>query len=102
MNRETSPVLSRTSVQSWAVLQFTWDPGTNDAVNATLFIRGTENFDPGSVLIIKRWYNYSIPLGGNGELQPATWTINTPGPTAGTIAEWNQSNWFQTRRVLAP
>ena len=80
--------------------QFTWDPGTNDAVNATLFIRGTENFDPGSVLIIKRWYNYSIPLGGMVSCNFGNLTINTPGPTAGTIAEWNQSNWFQTRRVL--
>jgi hypothetical protein len=80
--------------------RFTWDPGTNDAANATLFVRGTENFAPGSTLIIKRWYNYALPLGRLVSSNFGNLTINTPGATAGTIAEWNQSNWFQTRRIL--
>jgi hypothetical protein len=78
--------------------RFTWDPGNNSASGATLFTNGIENFSPTSTLIIKRWYNYSVPIGsvvsshfGNLELN----SFNNP-----FIIEWNQNNWFQTRQVL--
>ncbi len=78
--------------------RFTWDPGNNNSSGATLFTNGIENFSPTSTLIIKKWYNYSVPIGsvvsshfGNLELN----SFNSP-----FIYEWNQNNWFQTRQVL--
>jgi hypothetical protein len=78
---------------------FTWEPGTNDAVNATLFIRGTESFSTTSHLIIRKWYSYTVALGSLVTGNFGHLTLNSPGPTPGTIAEWNQNNWFQFRRV---
>lgn len=77
---------------------FTWDPGTNTAAGATLFTNGIENFNASSTLIIKKWYNFSVPIGsvvtgnfGNLELN----SFQSP-----FIYEWNQNNFFQTNQVL--
>src|SRR6187401_1914342 len=45
------------------VASFTWEPGNNTAAGATLFTNGAEDFSSTSTLIIKNWYNYSVPLG---------------------------------------
>ena len=78
---------------------FTWDPGTNNSANATLFTRGAESFSSTSTLIIKNWYNYTVALGsvvtGNfGNLE-----INSPGAIS-SIVEWNQNNEFQTHQIV--
>lgn len=77
---------------------FTWDPGTNTAAAATLFTNGIESFSATSTLIIKKWYNFSVPIGsvvtghfGNLELN----SFQSP-----FIYEWNQNNFFQTKHVL--
>ncbi|MCX6276038.1 MAG: T9SS type A sorting domain-containing protein [Bacteroidetes bacterium] len=76
---------------------FTWDPGTNSVAAATLFTNGIEAFAPTSTLIIKKWYNYAVPLtsvvsGNFGNLE-----LNTFNGT--TIPEWNQNNGFQTHQI---
>ena len=76
---------------------FTWDPGTNTVAAATLFTNGIEAFAPTSSLIIKKWYNYAVPLtsvvsGNFGNLE-----LNTFNGT--TIPEWNQNNGFQTHQI---
>ncbi|MEO8087503.1 MAG: T9SS type A sorting domain-containing protein [Bacteroidota bacterium] len=76
---------------------FSWDPGTNMLSAATLFTNGIEAFAPGSKLIIKKWYSFSVPLtsvvtGNFGNLELNSYNgINIP--------EWNQNNGFQTHQV---
>jgi len=77
---------------------FTWDPGNNTAAGTTLFTNGIETFSPTSTLIIKRWFDYMIPLtnyvtGNFGNLE-----LNSFNGTA--IAEWNQNNGFQLHQVI--
>ncbi|MCX6292483.1 MAG: T9SS type A sorting domain-containing protein [Bacteroidetes bacterium] len=77
---------------------FTWQPGNNTLAGASLFTNGSENFSPTSTLIIKKWYNYLIPLstvitGSFGNL-----TLNSPS-VSNTIVEWNQDNGFQAHPV---
>ena len=77
---------------------FTWDPGTNTAAAATLFTNGIESFSPTSTLVIKKWYNYTVPItsvvtGNFGNLELNSYNGNT-------ITEWNQNNGFQTHQVL--
>src|SRR5688572_23549176 len=76
---------------------FTWDPGNNTAAGTTLFTNGVESFAPTSTLIIKKWYDYTVPLTtyvsgnfGNLELNSFNGSV---------IAEWNQQNGFQTHQV---
>lgn len=78
---------------------FIWDPAINTSAEATLFINCVENFETSSNLIIKNWYNYTIPLGekitGNfGNLE-----INSPGGN-NSIVEWNQNNQFENHQIL--
>ncbi|HRH65070.1 MAG TPA: hypothetical protein PLU53_02110, partial [Bacteroidia bacterium] len=77
---------------------FTWDPGTNNSSNATLFTRGVENFSATSTLIIKNWYNYSIALGSVITGNFGNLTMNSPSG-GGSIVEWNQKNEFQTHQI---
>ncbi len=78
---------------------FTWEPATNTVGAATLFTNGIENFSASSTLIIKEWYDYSVPIGsvvtgnfGNLELN----SLNS----SNLIVEWNQNNYFQTHKVM--
>jgi hypothetical protein len=77
---------------------FTWDPGTNTIAGTSLFINGVESFSPTSTLIIKKWYDYLVPLtnyvsGNFGNLE-----MNSFTGTA--VAEWNQNNGFQQHQVM--
>jgi len=77
---------------------FTWEPGNNTLGGATLFTNGVESFSPTSKLIIKKWFNYAVPLpsvitGNFGNLELNTFNGNT-------ITEWNQNNGFQSNQVL--
>ena len=76
---------------------FTWDPGNNTLAGTSLFTNGTESFSPGSTLIIKKWFDYLVPLtnyitGNFGNLE-----LNSFNGTA--ISEWNQNNGFQSHQV---
>ncbi len=76
---------------------FTWEPGTNTVAAATLFTNGIEAFATTSTLIIKKWYNYAVPLtsvvsGNFGNLE-----LNTFNGT--NIPEWNQNNGFQIHQI---
>ncbi len=78
---------------------FIWDPAINTSAEATIFTNCTENFDPTSTIIIKRWYNYTIPFAQdiNGNL--GNLEINSPGGT-NSIVEWNQNNLFETHKIF--
>ena len=78
---------------------FVWDPSINTSAEATLFTNCIETFDVASTLIVKNWYNYSIPLsnvvnGNFGNLE-----INTPGGN-NSIVEWNQNNTFESHKIF--
>ncbi len=77
---------------------FTWSPGNNTSLGATLLTNGLENFNSTSTLIIKRWYDYSKPLGEVVSGNFGNLVINTPGGT-NSIVEWNQKNKFQTHLI---
>jgi hypothetical protein len=77
---------------------FIWFPGNNASEGASLFINGNENFHASSKLIIRNWYDYTVPLGdvvtGNfGSLE-----LNSPGNMS-SIVEWNQDNSFENHKV---
>jgi len=76
----------------------TWEPNTNNAGGATFFTNGTESFSATSHLIIKKWYDYTVPLGSVISSNFGNLTLNSLG-AGNSIVEWNQSNWFQTRTV---
>ncbi len=78
---------------------FTWDPGTNNAANATLFTNGAESFPPSSSLIIKKWYNYQVPIGSVVTGNFGNLTLNSLNPS-NLIVEWNQNNYFQSHQVV--
>ena len=75
-----------------------WDPSINTEAEATLFTRGNESFDPNSTLIIKNWYNYTVPIGSvvNGNF--GNLEINSIGGQ-NSIVEWNQENYFESHRI---
>jgi hypothetical protein len=76
-----------------------WDPYDNTATGASLFINSSEQFDPASTLIIKKWYNYqSVPLTTNISGNFGNLTLTTL--SAGLLYEWNQENGFETHKVL--
>lgn len=77
---------------------FTWEPATNTAAGASLFVRGSENFAPTSTLIIKKWYNYTIPLAMNVSGNFGNLTMNSPG-VSNTLVEWNQQNLFASHQI---
>ncbi len=78
---------------------FTWDPGINSSAEASLFINGIEQFDIGSSLIIKNWYDYTTPLtqfinGNFGNLE-----LNSQGGT-NSIVEWDQHNQLELHKIF--
>ncbi len=78
---------------------FTWDPGINNSTEASLFTNSIEQFDIGSLLIIKNWYDYTTPLtqyinGNFGSLE-----INSPGGS-NSIVEWDQHNQFELHKIF--
>lgn len=79
--------------------RFTWEPGTNTYASATLFTRGTENFSATSTLIIRKWFDYTIPLANVITGNFGNVTMNSLGPS-NTIIEWNQNNMFQSHNIL--
>jgi hypothetical protein len=74
---------------------FIWNPANNTATGATLFTNGLENFDTTSTLVIRKWYDYTIPLGAVAGSVLGNLKVNTPG-NGSNVIEWNQSNYFQT------
>jgi hypothetical protein len=77
---------------------FQWEPGSNSAAGAALFNHAIEDFSPTSYLIIKKWYDYSIPLatditGDLGNVELHSYSNNV-------IFEWNQNNLFASHRIL--
>ncbi len=82
-----------------ATSSFTWQPGNNTSGGATLFTNGIENFSPTSTLIIKKWYNYSTPIGSLVTNHFGNLVLNSVN-SLNLVVEWNQNNYFQTHRVL--
>ncbi|MBK8585016.1 MAG: T9SS type A sorting domain-containing protein [Bacteroidetes bacterium] len=78
---------------------FIWDPNINTSAEATLFTSCTENFEINSNLIIKNWYNYTIPLGEKVNGNFGNLEINTPGGN-NSIVEWNQNNLFESHKIF--
>lgn len=76
---------------------FKWDPGNNSSAGASLINNSIENFSPSSNLIIKKWYDYSVPLAQNisgdfGNVQLNSYSNNV-------IFEWNQDNQFSNHLI---
>lgn len=76
---------------------FKWDPGNNSLAGASLINNSSESFSPSSNLIIKKWYDYSVPLAQNisgdfGNVQLNSYTNNV-------IFEWNQDNQFSNHLI---
>ncbi len=98
MNR--SDILLSTSGAAFTLgpgASFTWEPKNNTLAAATLFTNGSENLSPTSTLIIKKWYDYSVPLGSVVSGNFGNLTLNSPnGPW---LSEWNQNNQFQTHLI---
>ncbi len=78
---------------------FIWDPNINTSAEATLFTSCIENFDINSNLIIKNWYNYTIPLAENISGNFGNLEINSPGGN-NSIVEWNQNNNFESHKII--
>ncbi len=78
---------------------FTWKPGNNTSSGASLFTNGVESFDASSTLIIKKWYDYTIPLGDVITGNFGNLTINTFDGIS-SIIEWNQKNKFESHKIL--
>lgn len=77
---------------------FTWEPGTNTLAGASLFTNGIENFAANSTLIVKKWYDYTVPIGSVVTGNFGNLTLNSfQSPF---LYEWNQNNFFQTNLVL--
>ena len=77
---------------------FTWKPGNNTLAGASLFTNGVESFDGSSTLIIKKWYDYTIPLGDLITGNFGNLTINTFDGIS-SIVEWNQKNKFEIHKI---
>lgn len=78
---------------------FIWDPSINTSAEATLFTNCLESFDASSTLIIKNWYNYTIPLAENINGNFGNVEINSPGGN-NSIVEWNQNNKFESNKIF--
>ncbi len=78
---------------------FIWDPSVNTSAEATLFTSCIENFEIGSNLVIKNWYNYTIPLADKVTGHFGNLEINTPGGN-NSIVEWNQNNQFESHNIF--
>ncbi|MFM7726040.1 MAG: hypothetical protein ACKO7B_05030, partial [Flavobacteriales bacterium] len=77
-----------------------WNPATNTLGGATLFTNGIENYDLTSNLIIKKWHDYAAtPISSVVSCDFGNLTLNSP-ISNNAIAEWNQNNGFETRKVL--
>lgn len=76
---------------------FEWNPQTNTAAAATLFTNGIENFATGSTLIIKKWYDYSVPLGSVVSGNFGNLVLNSKAGS--TINEWRQQNQFSAHQI---
>jgi hypothetical protein len=77
---------------------FTWEPGLNTASEATLFTNGIESFNDNSTLIIKKWYDYTVPIGAVTTGNFGNLVVNSPN-ALGSIVEWAQDNYFQTHLI---
>lgn len=78
---------------------FIWDPSINTSAEATLFTNSTEQFDIGSTLVIKQWYNYTSPLAQDISGNFGNVEINSPGGN-NSIVEWNQQNQFELHKIF--
>ena len=78
---------------------FIWDPGINTSEEATLFSLCNEQFDIGSTLIVKNWYNYSIPFCQNINGNFGNLELNSPS-SGNSIVEWNQQNLFESHKIF--
>lgn len=76
---------------------FKWEPGNNSAAGASLFNLSTESFSATSQLIIKKWYDYSVPLALNVTGDFGHVELNSYSNNA--VFEWNQDNQFATHHV---
>lgn len=77
---------------------FTWNPGTNTSSAATLLTNGVESFDSLSTFIIKKWYDYTVPLANNMNGDYGTININSKN-SSNIIVEWNQNNKFESHHI---
>lgn len=75
-----------------------WDPKSNTLAGSTFFTNGIESYQASSTLQIKKWYDYNVPLGSVVSSHFGNLKLNSI--SGNTIFEWNQNNWFETRRVL--
>ena len=78
---------------------FTWEPGTNTVQGATLFTNGLETFSTTSLLIIKKWYSYLVPIGSLVTGTFGNLTLNSLS-ASNLVMEWNQNNYFQSHEIL--
>lgn len=78
---------------------FTWSPGANTFSGASLFVKGEEILNSSSTLIIRKWYNYSIPIGDVVKGNFGNLTINISDGN-NSITEWNQKNKFESHLIL--
>ena len=78
---------------------FIWDPGINTSAEATLFSSCIEQFEIGSTIIVKNWYNYSIPFCQNINGNFGNLELNSPS-TGNSIVEWNQQNLFESHKIF--
>lgn len=76
---------------------FTWEPGNNSAAGTTLFSNSDENFSPTSNLIIKKWYDYSVPLATDISGHFGNVLLNSYSNNV--IFEWNQDNLFSSHLI---
>jgi hypothetical protein len=76
---------------------FIWEPGNNTLSGATLLVNATENFSPASTLIIKRWFDYSVPLAAHISGDFGNVTLNSFA--SNVIFEWNQDNQFAVHQI---
>jgi hypothetical protein len=76
---------------------FVWEPGNNSAAGASLFIHAIESFSPSSTLIIKRWYDYTVPLAT--DISSHFGNLHLHSLSGNLIFEWNQNNLFKTHRI---
>ncbi len=72
---------------------FIWDPAFNDASNATIFTKSTENFHPASSITINQWYDLNAPFASviTGNIGNITFKTRSLG--------WSQKNEFATHII---
>ncbi len=76
---------------------FIFDPGNNSLAGASVITKGKESFDAASTLIIKKWFDYNVPLTNymNGDF--GNLTLNSI--VGSTIYEWDMNNGFKDFQV---